>query len=462
MEETNVHEGRRMTPFQKFKRSKPSEKLESIRFKYFKLPPELRELVEAEAAKEEQEGMEWIANVGLILQEKGLNKDQISKIFESRAPSITDGSQRNLIDFLNSFLGPQESTGDSSNHFRPTHKGNKNYVFSGTELQPLKNRAVVGDLKNSDLTDTEMGSLLEHQARTGNLMGYDMGEAQKQADKEKYKNPPQFTPEELDSIRSTFDPLQEHRLTTYPHQPSASQASLTQTPPTQCPLTPLRTHIPLIQHTLLSTSEYLCLLFLLTQNLHEQLSTQTCGIVTAVSIGFLLCNYVCGFFQHQITWLWPLVGGLSRLCVRVGPLVALVCWGVVSRELLVLICAVLVKFGVVRAVLCVLGKENSTVASTCAMLNAVYIVHGTDFSSANGKDGSGLPDWKLWLLIAILVADLEADVLLWDSPSELWSGLLSTAEQRLAKLLIVPHQMKLWRDRNSLKYATMYPTSLVQ
>lgn len=374
-----------MTPFQKFKRSKPSEKLESIRFKYFKLPPELRELVEAEAAKEEQEGMEWIANAGLKLQERGLNKDQISKIFESKAPTVTDGSQRTLIDFLNSFLGPQESTGDVSSHFRPTHKGNKNYIFSGTELQPLKNRAVVGELKNTDLTDTEMGSLLEHQAKTGNLLGYDMEKVQKQADQEKYKNPPQFTDEELDSIRSTFDPLPEHRLPQQSNQPSTSQSSLSQTGASHCPLTRLRSQIPLIQHTLLSTGEYLCLLLLLTQHLHENLSTQTCSLLTGVSVVFLLTNYVCGFFQHQIVWLWPLVGTLSRMLVRVGPLLALVSSGVVSRELLVLVCAVLIKFGVVRAVLGVLGKENSSVASTCAILNAVYIVHGTDFSSANGK-----------------------------------------------------------------------------
>src|SRR3990167_1234520 len=303
MQEGMESENKRLSPFQGGKRSKPSEKLESIRFKFFTLPPELRELVESEASKEGQEGMEWMANIGLKLQEKGLNRDQITKLFASQAPTVGDGSQRTLIDFLNSFLGPQEPTGDSSNHFRPTHKGNKNYVFSGTELQPLKNNSVVGDLKNSDLTDTELAALVEHQSKTGNLLDSDLAMSQNQdhINKEKFKNPPQFTPEELDSIRSTFPPFPEHsralQYQTTGINPISSQPLAIGSK--SCPLSRFAPQMPLIRHALICIGEYLLVFLLFRSHTTPDLSSLQISSLLALAALFLCTNYIYGFFQHQ-------------------------------------------------------------------------------------------------------------------------------------------------------------------
>lgn len=189
----------------KKKSARVSDGLKLVQFKYFTLPDHLKKIVDEEGEKLGVDGPTWLEDFGMRLQEKGVTREQVEKVLMSKAPTVTGGNHKSLIEFVNGFLGPTkiEAPGAAANQHMPKlisalqtqGQGNTNYLFSGIELQPLKNKARIGEISEKDLLDLD--------SNISNVSLHQMDE-ESAVLHEKLKHPPNFTEEQVRSIQSRF------------------------------------------------------------------------------------------------------------------------------------------------------------------------------------------------------------------------------------------------------------------
>ena len=107
-------------------------------------------------------------------------------------PLVNGGNSKSLLEFVNGFLGPTklsmpgtQDTSSKKTKLTNEGRGNKNYRYSGIELQPLKSNARIGEISENDMFDTDSSLKPEDKQY--------QDEEEQDRIKQKLKKPPNFS-----------------------------------------------------------------------------------------------------------------------------------------------------------------------------------------------------------------------------------------------------------------------------
>lgn len=436
-----------------------------MRFKYFQLPPELRNLIDEEAAKEEMDSAEWMNGMVKRLAASGLSRDQMSTVMATKLPSVNSSNSKRLLDYVEDLIAGKLGGGY---YEQEEKKGSNILKFSGVELQPV----------NPDGTlISSSGSKADRQ---------ETQDAQK-AIKDKLKRPPNFTQEQIMSIQSRFKttPYREPVILTANSQIPADRSrgnddeegsSLKSKDELGMDLflksidrdesKKLRMNrVYLLLFAAYSIVETLFIFSWANFGMSETLpvSYQT----RALMVGLLMYDYIYGHFQ-RLSWLWMIIGLFARFCCRLTLAEALNKATPVENLFLWL-----VLYSSIRYLYLIFPDKGTKLIRASSIL--VFMIAFSLFAASSGileivavrKISLQILKQTLspFALSFGLYLLFEAEIFLAKmilSEEGSWYLPVIVTEEITSRILVVPFQIKKCRTQDTTLYKQMFPFVIVR
>ena len=324
-----------------YKRSKGSDNVEAIRFKYFQLPDTFKDMVEEEASKVGKDGLNWLSDIGSKLKSSGMTKEQISGLLNARVPTVNDGTQKQMLDFINQLLEtgeirkPDENESKSERlsagaRRRIRQNGNRKdpslanpasiikssdkvyKLNEGFELMPLRKKKNPGPITN------EMDILeLDPNEKPRNLLMKDEEdptsetEDEKEENEKKFKNPPPLTREDTERMLNKLAPVDIKDMfrtpAPYKNPIKSSTGSAFET------IEPVMQRKSSISLSIPFYCIFYGLEFILMYNIIQHYPVT--WMLFSVACLLLSLQYIYSIC-YLLEWLWLVVGYLSRLVFK--------------------------------------------------------------------------------------------------------------------------------------------------
>lgn len=451
-----------------FKRSKPSEDLEAIRFKYFSMPPELKALIDEQAAKDGQESPEWLNSMADRLVSTGLSQAQLSQLVATKLPSVNAPNSRKLIDYVEDIIAGKLGGG---HYAHKDEKGNKNFRYTGVELQPV----------NPDGTPARIEM-------------FDDDEAEKLNKQEESKliRPPMFKDEDLKMLRQKLHVNKYIRNTNSillaPIEKKRGDSEFNSKDVKHVERVGLESMIDSLTKNIEDSKvseiylsvfnfyllvETLTVLAWVTLDLQSVLYYPT-PTVKVVLISLLIYDYIFGHFKY-LNWLWLAVGSYTRFILKVM-LAELVAERLAEWTMSIILCMSL--FSALRLAISGFKSSLSGVKQIIGVLIIATIITLTVMvpaldavavaRTAESKKAAislffiktvsilvffALHEWEMFSAQSLL-ANEKVD------HSKIYTA-VEVSQDILSRLLVVPHQIKRCKMNYGSINSRMYPNTIV-
>ena len=454
-----------------FKRSKPSADLEAIRFKYFSMPPELKALIDEQSAKDGLDSPEWLNSMADRLVSTGLSQEQLTKLVATKLPSVNAPNSHKLLDYVKDIIAGKLGGG---HYAHKDERGNKNFKYTGVELQPVR----------------PDGSLIGG----GGLIDDDDEANERDGEEEKLQKPPEFSSDDLTLIRQKVKIKKYIRdvavLTGHPHEQSRDRDSLAagNQPVRQAEISGLdsllnsmtiklqssnSSILPLFMFSAYLACETLMLAVWTAFDLQETVWSPSLGLRVALA-ALLLYDYIFGHIKY-LNWLWLVVGSYTRFLLKTMA-VGLIVTRLPSVGLRILETTAL--YSAVRlGALLVQPKMSAAmqIAMILATMIAALVIAMKPYLDAIAQTSAGGLQMSAQIELALAAACTVALLILYEwelltaqvllrreeqEHSRVYTA-VEVAEEILGRVLVLPYQIKRCKLSRGSMDRRMYPNAIV-